>query len=125
MSSRPAVKSAFEGLRPSIVREPSRSVIAPKDEAALLQPAKSAPVAEEIPVLLNVKAAEAPAEPAAAPAFAGNTLLTKKRREVLVPVTFRIPQSLKEQLNEVAKKHELNQTDLINEGIQLNLQRYR
>lgn len=125
MSSRPAVKSAFDGLRPSIVREPSRSVIAPEDEAALLQPAKAAPVAEEIPVLLHVKAAEAPTEQAAAPSFVGNTLLTKKRREVLVPVTFRIPQSLKEQLNEVAKKHELNQTDLINEGIQLNLQRYR
>lgn len=123
MSSRPAVKSAFEGLRPSIVREPSRSVIAPKDEAALLQPAKAVPVAEEIPVLSSVNALGAPGEPA--PAFAGNTLLTKKRREVLVPVTFRIPQSLKEQLNEVAKKHELNQTDLINEGIQLNLQRYR
>jgi hypothetical protein len=58
-------------------------------------------------------------------AFPGATLLTKKRREVLVPVTFRIPQSLKEQLNDVARKHELNQTDLINEGIELNLQRYR
>ncbi len=125
MSSRPAVKSAFDGLRPSIVREPSRSVIAPNDEAALLQTTKVASVAEEIPVVASLKAAEMPPEPAAAPAFAGNTLLTKKRREVLVPVTFRIPQSLKEQLNEIAKKHELNQTDLINEGIQLNLQRYR
>ncbi len=125
MSNRPAVKSAFEGLRPSIVREPSRSVIAAQDEAALLQPAKASPAAQEAPMASKVQSVEAAAEPPAAPAFAGNTLLTKKRREVLVPVTFRIPQSLKEQLNEVAKKHELNQTDLINEGIQLNLQRYR
>ena len=122
MSNRPGVKSAFEGLRPSIVREPSRSVIAPQDEAALLQPSRAAsdaaaPAAPSIP--------SRPTESQAAPAFSGNALLTKKRREVLVPVTFRIPQSLKEQLNEVAKKHELNQTDLINEGIQLNLQRYR
>ncbi len=122
MSHRPAVKSAFEGLRPSIVREPSRSVIAAQDEAALLQPAEATPGAQEIPTASNPKTVERAAEP---PAFAGNTLLTKKRREVLVPVTFRIPQSLKEQLNEIAKKHELNQTDLINEGIQLNLQRYR
>ena len=57
--------------------------------------------------------------------FHSTTLLTKKKREVLVPVTFRIPQSLKERLNEIAKQHELNQTDLINEGIELNLQRYR
>ena len=124
MSSRPAVKSAFEGLRPSIVREPSRSVIAPNDEAALLQPANTTLTAEHIPVFSSTKAAQ-PSESASASAFADSTLLTKKRREVLVPVTFRIPQSLKEQLNEIAKKHELNQTDLINEGIQLNLQRYR
>ena len=65
MSSRPAVKSAFEGLRPSIVREPSRSVIAAKDEAALLQPVKAAPVTEEFPVLSSVKAAELPTERAA------------------------------------------------------------
>ncbi len=124
MSSRPAVKSAFEGLRPSIVREPSRSVIAPNDEAALLQPAKAVPAAEVIPSFPSPEPArESPEIPISA--FAGNPLLTKKRRELLVPVTFRIPQSLKEQLNEVAKKHELNQTDLINEGIQLNLQRYR
>ena len=121
MSSRPAVKSAFEGLRPSIVREPSRSVIAPNDEAALLQPAKAVPAAEVIPSFPSPE----PTPEMPVSAFAGNTLLTKKRRELLVPVTFRIPQSLKEQLNEVAKKHELNQTDLINEGIQLNLQRYR
>ena len=125
MSSRPAVKSAFEGLRPSIVREPSRSVIAPQDEAALLQPVKPTSVPEEIPVLSSPTAPEEALELPTAPVFASNTLLTKKRREVLVPVTFRIPQSLKEQLNEIAKRHELNQTDLINEAIQLNLQRYR
>ncbi len=125
MSSRPAVKSAFEGLRPSIVREPSRSIIAAQDEAALLQPVKTTSATQQILAEASPTSVEAAAESHASPAFAGNTLLTKKRREVLVPVTFRIPQSLKEQLNEVAKKHELNQTDLINEGIQLNLQRYR
>jgi hypothetical protein len=119
MSNRPAVKSAFEGLKPSIVREPARSVIAPQDESKLLEtnvsshePRRHAPSADMAP------------RPEAV-AFPTSGLLTKKKREVLVPVTFRIPQSLKEQLNEIAKKHELNQTDLINEGIQLNLQRYR
>jgi len=122
MSNRPAVKSAFEGLRPSIVREPSRTVIKPQDESNLLQTTIETPPAEVMP---KAQTAEPEAQPMQSPAFPGATLLTKKRREVLVPVTFRIPQTLKEQLNEVAKKHELNQTDLINEGIELNLQRYR
>jgi hypothetical protein len=43
---------------------------------------------------------------------------------VLVPVTFRTKQSLKELLEKVAKEREINQTDLINEGIELNLKRY-
>ena len=124
MSSRPAVKSAFEGLRPSIVREPSRAVIAPQDEVALLAQAKPAAKTASLPV------SEAPALTieASAPddsAFPRAGLLTKKRKELLIPVTFRIPQTLKEQLNEVSKRHELNQTDLINEGIMLNLKRYR
>jgi|GEM_PF-6274791 len=123
MSNRPAVKSAFEGLRPSIVREPARTIIAPQDESKLLETAKAP---------LQVARPEEPAvrsEPEKATdeakSFHNTTLLTKKKREVLVPVTFRIPQSLKEKLNEIAKQHELNQTDLINEGIELNLQRYR
>lgn len=120
MSNRPAVKSAFEGLRPSIVREPSRAVIAPHDESKLLNtptPASAADTAQ--PNLAS------PTQSGPDTAFSTPGLLKKKRREVLVPVTFRIPQTLKERLNEIAKKHELNQTDLINEGIELNLQRYR
>ncbi len=124
MSNRPAVKSAFEGLRPSIVREPARTVIAPQDESKLLETVKTyaqTPRDEE-----PKPAPPTPQEPAREEkSFLRATLLTKKKREVLVPVTFRIPQSLKEKLNEIAKQHELNQTDLINEGIELNLQRYR
>jgi hypothetical protein len=120
MSNRPAVKSAFEGLRPSIVREPSRAVIAPQDESKLLN--------TPIPPLVEDPAQhhfQSPTDTARESTFSTPGLLKKKRREVLVPVTFRIPQTLKERLNEIAKKHELNQTDLINEGIELNLQRYR
>lgn len=122
MSSRPAVKSAFEGLRPSIVREPSRTLIKPQDESNLLQTTLETP---QTPAVPNAHKLVPEVQTPPSQAFPGATLLTKKRREVLVPVTFRIPQTLKEQLNEVAKKHELNQTDLINEGIELNLQRYR
>jgi hypothetical protein len=122
MSNRPAVKSAFEGLRPSIVREPSRSVIKPQDESKLLQ-ATVYPPLEQVQEQAKDSRSDSRKEPSSV--FSGATLLTKKRREVLIPVTFRIPQSLKEQLNDVARKHELNQTDLINEGIELNLQRYR
>ncbi len=122
MSNRTAVKSAFDGLRPSIVREPTRTLIKPQDESNLLQtPIEATPHLPTAPVeKLKLQAQASPS-----PSFSGADLLTKKRREVLVPVTFRIPQSLKERLNEVAKKHELNQTDLINQGIELNLQRYR
>ena len=122
MSSRPVVKSAFEGLKPSIVREPSRTVIKPQDEFDLLQTTPEAPLTQLLPKAQQV---DSDIQAMKSSAFPGATLLTKKRREVLIPVTFRIPQALKEQLNEVAKKHEINQTDLINEGIELNLQRYR
>ncbi len=120
MSNRPAIKSAFEGLRPSIVREPSRAVIAPQDESKLLEITAPTLGPEPISGDTETLVATAGEQP-----FSTTTLLKKKRREVLVPVTFRIPQTLKERLNEIAKRHELNQTDLINEGIELNLQRYR
>ncbi len=124
MSNRPAVKSAFEGLRPSIVREPARTVIAPHDESKLLESVKASPQVTQVEEPKPVQPTpEKSAEEGKS--FHSATLLTKKKREVLVPVTFRIPQSLKEKLNEIAKQHELNQTDLINEGIELNLQRYR
>lgn len=124
MSNRPPIRSAFDGLRPSIVREPSRAPIASKDETRLLETtAGPAPLDEprSPDVLL-------PPEDMGTPqsvAFPAAPLLSKKKREVLVPVTFRIPQVLKERLNEIAKRYDLNQTDLINEGIELNLQRYR
>lgn len=123
MSNRPSVKSAFEGLRPSIVREPSRTPIAPRDEVALLQVSQEGPP-RELPVTQTI--AHAPeAVHASTSSFFETSLLKKKKREVLIPVTFRIPQTLRDELSEIAKKHEINQTDLINEGIQLNLQRYR
>ncbi|MGI4756175.1 MAG: ribbon-helix-helix domain-containing protein [Janthinobacterium lividum] len=52
------------------------------------------------------------------------TLLQKKKRERLLLVSFRMPQSLKEKLEQAAKTHEINQTDLINEAIEMNLRRY-
>jgi hypothetical protein len=65
---------------------------------------------------------EARVEPAAA--FGSTKLLTKKKRDVLIPVTFRMPQSLKLRLEKIARDREINQTDLINEAIELNLSRY-
>ena len=73
----------------------------------------------EVPVATEVTAAEALPD-----SFAGRGLLKKKQRDLLVPVTFRMPQSLKERLEQTARQHEVNQTDLINEAIDLNLQRY-
>ncbi|MGI4827151.1 MAG: ribbon-helix-helix protein, CopG family [Janthinobacterium lividum] len=61
---------------------------------------------------------------AVAASFTGGALLQKKRRDRLLLVSFRMPQGLKERLEEAAKRHELNQTDIINEAIELNLQRY-
>lgn len=123
MSNRPAVKSAFANLRPSIVREPARSAIAPEAESKLLEV-----TGEHVVTPSAIDDVSPPSNPIVTTpvtsSFHGGTLLTKKRRELLVPVTFRIPHSLKEKLNEIAKRHELNQTDLINEGIELNLQRY-
>lgn len=122
MSNRTGVKSAFEGLRPSIVREPARITIAPQDESKLLDNRATDKV-EAALTAATVSGSDSHTVTAQTAAFHG-TLLTKRKREVLVPVTFRIPQTLKEELNEVAKRHELSQTDLINEGIKLNLQRY-
>lgn len=122
MSNRPAVKSAFANLRPSIVREPVRTSIAPEDESKLLE--KPASEADKLPVSQAMDPTMAVAPSTHGSAIQNVPLLKKKRKEILVPLTFRIPQGLKERLNEVAKKHEVNQTDLINEAIQLNLQRY-
>lgn len=130
MSSRPSVKSAFENLRPTIMREPSRSPISAEAEARLLDkpeqalnaPAERTPApvgANEEPAIKNRSTA-----PLSTATFATGTLLQKKKRERLLLVSFRMPQELKEKLELAAKTHELNQTDLINEAIELNLQRY-
>ena len=158
MSSRPTGRNAFDNLRPSIVREPSRKTIPPDAEARVLdlpiddshnvavEPTTIAHAVEAPPVstpapaplvsaiaptapatpppTLVVPAATAPPAIAARDTFSSTHLLTKKKREVLVPVTFRMNQSLKELLEKVAKEREINQTDLINEGIELNLKRY-
>lgn len=130
MPSRPSVKSAFENLRPTIMREPSRSAISAEAEARLLdKPTEQRialmestvspspePTHQQDPVLSGSTAVAA--------SFTGGALLQKKRRDRLLLVSFRMPQGLKERLEEAAKRHELNQTDIINEAIELNLQRY-
>lgn len=129
MSNRPAVANAFGNLKPTIVRTPSRTPVTADAEARLLEtnttsaqekgPAK-APVEDRIDTQPSVSSPEVES-----PALPGRALLTKKKRDILVPVTFRMPQSLKEKLEKAAKLHEVNQTDLINEAIDLNLQRYQ
>ena len=134
MPNRPSVKSAFENLRPTIVREPTRSAVTAEAEARLLD--RPTPrQAPRVEIQANVEPAVTQAAPAlalqpTATPLAGNspfgagTLLQKKKRDRLLLVSFRMPQGLKEKLEEAAKRHELNQTDLINEAIELNLQRY-
>lgn len=131
MPSRPSVKSAFENLRPTIMREPSRSAVSAEAEARLLdKPEQSidapahrttSPIAENEEPAIEITRS---LSPSSTPAFGTGTLLQKKRRERLLLVSFRMPQGLKEKLELAAKTHELNQTDLINEAIELNLQRY-
>ena len=129
MSNRPAIASAFGNLKPTIVRSPSRTPVTADAEARLLEinpsPAyekgmAKSPVEDRIETRTVASGPEV--ESAALP---GRGLLTKKKRDILIPVTFRMPQSLKEKLEKAAKLHEINQTDLINEAIDLNLQRYQ
>ena len=130
MSNRPSVKSAFENLRPTIMREPSRSAVSAEAEARLLdkptQQNASAVSEANAPPLEQVQPSYRSAEGSATVAtpFRAGTLLQKKKRDRLLLVSFRMPQGLKEKLEQAAKMHELNQTDLINEAIELNLQRY-
>ena len=131
MPSRPSVKSAFENLRPTIMREPSRSAISAEAEARLLDKPKSP---STLPAERAVAVAESrvpeqqnhPEVPSveSTKSFAAGSLLQKKKRDRLLLVSFRMPQGLKEKLELAAKTHELNQTDIINEAIELNLQRY-
>jgi hypothetical protein len=117
MPVNPASKSAFENLRPTIIREPARSSVSSEAEARLL-----APTTLEGRSKREV-AGETPKEDGALKSSSA-PLLLKKKRERLLLVSFRMPQGLKERLELVAKKHEINQTDIINEAIQINLQRY-
>ena len=128
MSNRPAVANAFDNLKPTIVRTPARTPVPADAEARLLEADPtggegkgSAKPAVEDRIEVQTATPRAEAESAALP---GRGLLTKKKRDFLVPVTFRMPQTLKQKLEKVAKFHEINQTDLINEAIDLNLQRY-
>jgi hypothetical protein len=135
MSNRPAVASAFDNLKPTIVRTPSRTPVTADAEARLLETNSSSaqekgsakpPGKDRIDTQPVATTAEVgPSAEVERTALPGRALLTKKRRDILVPVTFRMPQSLKEKLEKAAKLHEINQTDLINEAIDLNLQRYQ
>ncbi len=126
MSGRTAVKSAFQNLRPTIIREPARTTVSLEAENRLLsnaatgENAKRELAATEQPVPLTHQIAA----PNAEPANPSSPLLLKKKRERLLLVSFRMPQGLKEQLERAAKTHEINQTDIINEGIEMNLKRY-
>ena len=128
MSGRSTVKSAFENLRPTILREPSRSSVSAEAEARLLDKGEQRGQALAGLIALpdsHVEQGSTPAIQAERDSpFGTGALLQRKKRERLLLVSFRMPQGLKEKLEAAAKRHELNQTDLINEGIELNLQRY-
>ena len=126
MSGRTAVKSAFQNLRPTIIREPARTTVSLEAENRLLSSAASdegpnrevASVEQHAPLTHQLPA------PNAQPANSSIPLLLKKKRERLLLVSFRMPQGLKERLERAAKTHEINQTDIINEAIEINLKRY-
>jgi len=126
MSSRTPVKSAFENLRPTIMREPTRSAISAEAEARLLDTVVPAiPNTTVKSEISNQNASDLTYRSAPVrPPSATGALLQKKKREPLLLVSFRMPLSLKEKLEQAAKTHEINQTDLINEAIEMNLQRY-
>jgi len=124
MSSRTTVTSAFQNLRPTIIREPARSTVSTEAEERLLATTKRQ---QSKPSAIAPEATNADFPDAASQADStrqGKPLLLRKKRERLLLVSFRMPQGLKEKLESVAKKHEINQTDIINEAIEMNLQRY-
>jgi len=124
MSGRPIVTSAFQNLRPTIMREPTRSNVSVEAEERLLATPKHQPTKTIISAPEESKSKANNKAPTADAQSAGGPLLLSKKRERLLLVSFRMPQTLKEKLEFVAKKHEINQTDIINEAIQMNLQRY-
>jgi hypothetical protein len=127
MSNRSAVGNAFDNLKPTIVRTPTRTQITAAVEARLLETntVEKQEKGSTVPSVENtIDTQNKTVDAAHVAALPGRALLSRKRRDILVPVTFRMPQSLKERLEQVAKIHEINQTDIINEAIDLNLQRY-
>ncbi|SNT27035.1 hypothetical protein SAMN05421770_106212 [Granulicella rosea] len=113
--ARPA-STAFANLKPTIIRQPARSPVSAESEARLL----------DSPPLETTPAIQAVAEQGPSTALPGQmpALLQRRRKPVLIPVTFRMPQPLKDRLEKIAAMYEINQTDLINEAIELNLKRY-
>lgn len=137
MSNRPVAKSAFEGLRPTILRQPSRSPVTAEAEARLLETSGEGKQTLQVPIPvirepepISIAAVEAPEPvivkeaPSSVPTYTSAPLLQKKRREIRELVSFRLPLSLREKLATAAEKHEISQTDLICESIELNIQRY-
>jgi hypothetical protein len=136
MSSRPAGKpSAFDGLRPTVLREPIRRQITPDAEALILQsdaktngagdamengPQANSPITGAVPL----PAVVSDAEPVDTP-LPSAPLLRKKNKPRLVLVTFRMREDVKLELERLATRLEVNQSDLINQGVELNLERYR
>jgi hypothetical protein len=136
MSSRPAGKpSAFDGLRPTVLREPVRRQITPDAEALILQSDASTngaggainneaqanrPMTGAVPIPTAVS----DAEPVNTP-LPSAPLLRKKTKPRLVLVTFRMREDVKLELERLATSLEVNQSDLINQGVELNLERYR
>ncbi len=112
------------------MREPRRTPVSSDAEARLLdKPIESPPELVESGSLppggqAGLPNAEAIVADEEAKPFPSPKLLTKKKRDLLIPVTFRMPQSLKHRLEKTARDREINQTDLINEAIELNLSRY-
>jgi hypothetical protein len=125
MSNRPAVKSAFDNLRPTIIREPKRSTVSDAAEEKLLTvtpettTGSTSPAIEASPGIPQKSRVQIDLEN-----LPGQPLLLKKKRERHLLVSFRCPEGLKEKLELAAKKHEISQTDIINEAIAMNLQRY-
>ncbi|WP_263385562.1 hypothetical protein [Granulicella arctica] len=124
MSGRPTVTSAFQNLRPTIMREPNRSNVSAEAEERLLATPKHQPTRTTTVTPEESKSNPGDTGSISGAQSVGGPLLLSKKRERLLLVSFRMPQALKEQLEFVAKKHEINQTDIINEAILMNLQRY-
>jgi hypothetical protein len=77
-----------------------------------------------ITTAVSAPAAVSDADPVDAP-LPSAPLLRKKNKPRLVLVTFRMREDVKLELERLATSLEVNQSDLINQGVELNLERYR